>query len=95
MITQLNSSSVKIDRHADTFTVLLAGEPVGTFELLPVWCLDDINQALSLGLGLSDRCYVANGHVFRADNAHDIQLPAAHLVNDYILSTAHWVMPKF
>jgi hypothetical protein len=96
MITQLrNSTSITIDRTGNTFSVLMAGQPVGTFELLPVCFVDDINQALSLGLSVADKCYVANGHIFRADEPTDIQRAATQLVNDHLLSTAHWVMPNF
>jgi hypothetical protein len=96
MITQLrNSTSIAIDRTGNTFTVSLAGQPVGTFELLPVWVLDDIKKGLDLGLTVADRCYVANSNIFRADTPADMQRVAALLVQDYLLSTAHWVMPQF
>jgi hypothetical protein len=96
MITQLhNFTSIAIDRVGNTFTVSLAGEPVGTFQLLPVWFLDDIHKGLNLGLTSADRCYVANDCIFRADTPADMQRVAALLVQDYLLATAHWAMPNF
>jgi hypothetical protein len=93
MITQLplNSTTITIDRYGDECEVLLAGQPVGTFEISPVWCLLDyscINKAKSLGLTFADKCYIYNEQVF---GTH-IQA-AAQLVADHLSATAYWEPP--
>jgi hypothetical protein len=57
----------------------------------PVWCLEQPqrNEAIRLGLGMSDKCCISNNLVFASAN-----LAAAHLVATY-LETTKFSIPHF
>ena len=96
MLTQLplNSTTVTLDRnsHNGEFNVYLAGNQIGSFEMVPVWGLngDEYQSAIGQGLDIADECYVCDGRVFITQHQS-----AAYLVAAKLTSTAAWKIPDY
>jgi hypothetical protein len=96
MLTQLrplHSTSVTIDHnHNGIHNVLLAGNLIGSFELCPVWGLENAlyRRAIDMGLDPADECYLCNGQIFITQAQASAQLVAEHLC-----ATAVWTMPDY
>lgn len=94
MLTQLrplHSTSVTIDRNHDGIhNVLLAGNHIGSFEMNPVWGLENTlyRRAIDMGLDTADECYLCNGQIFITQAQ-----ASAQLVADHLCATAVWTMP--
>jgi hypothetical protein len=92
----LNSTSIEIVRTASPtgnhkqdgkYTVRLAGNNVGSFEVRLVQNLVDRQQntAFALGLTVADECYLCNSQIFSTQ-----EQVAAQVIGDYLQSTAVW-----
>jgi hypothetical protein len=95
MLTQtrpLNSTSVVIDRHPNSFGVLLAGNLIGNVETYPVWGLDGsaYDTAKALGLKDSDEAFIFNNRPYST-----IEQATAMVIGEHLSSTATWALPDY
>lgn len=88
----VDSTSIYIDKHPNGYGVEFGGTFIGSFELYPVYGLTDTQYATArtLGLDVSDECYLSGGQIFITQAQAALQL-----VNDFIAADAAWDLPDY